>query len=115
MVTKSALVMDQNGVLTRAKFGFVGEQQQQGCQRRKRSKAWAPISFMFLIYALPQAFSMGTIAYLYNSSATFYMGTRYNFSFIFCIISWILSIMLSVVLSLIAILSPPEYAYQQLD
>jgi len=30
MVTKSALVMDQNGVLTRAKFGFVGEQQQQG-------------------------------------------------------------------------------------
>ncbi|KAI8640825.1 hypothetical protein BD408DRAFT_226846 [Parasitella parasitica] len=83
-------------------------------QRRKRSKAWAPISLLFLIYALPQAFSMGTITYLFNSSATFYMGTRYNFSFIFCIISWILSVMLSVVLSLIAFLAPPEYAYQQL-
>lgn len=70
---------------------------------------------MFLIYALPQIFSMSTIAYLFNSSATFYMGTRYNFSFIFCIISWILSVILSIVLSLIAVLSPPEYVYQQLD
>jgi ABC-type dipeptide/oligopeptide/nickel transport system permease component len=65
--------------------------------------------------ALPQAFSMGTIAYLFNSSATFYMGTRYNFSFVLSIISWILSVVLAIVLSLIAVLSPPEYAYQQLD
>jgi hypothetical protein len=47
--------------------------------------------------ALPQAFSMGTIAYLFNSSATFYMGTRYNFSFILSIISWILSVVLAIV------------------
>jgi ABC-type dipeptide/oligopeptide/nickel transport system permease component len=67
------------------------------------------------IIALAQAFSMGTIAYLFNSSATFYMGTRYNFSFVLCIISWIMSILLAIVLSLVAVLSPPEYAYQQLD
>ncbi|KAI9483001.1 MAG: hypothetical protein EXX96DRAFT_556465 [Benjaminiella poitrasii] len=80
-------------------------------QRHKRSKAWAPISLMFLIFALPQAFSMGIISYLFSSSSMFYIGTRYNFSFILCIISWILSVILSIVLSLIAILSPPEYAY----
>ncbi|KAI8353241.1 hypothetical protein EDC96DRAFT_517295 [Choanephora cucurbitarum] len=80
-------------------------------QRRKRAKAWAPISFMLVAYALPQILSMSLIAYVFNTSATFYMGTRYNFSFIFCIISWILSVMMAVVLSMIAILSPPEYAY----
>jgi hypothetical protein len=64
---------------------------------------------------LPQAFSMGVIAYLFNTSSTFYMGTRYNFSFVLCIISWILSVILSIVLSLIAILIKPEYAYKQLD
>ncbi|KAI8068118.1 uncharacterized protein B0P05DRAFT_551845 [Gilbertella persicaria] len=84
-------------------------------QRRKRSKAWAPISFLFILYALPQALSMGIIAYLFNSSATFYMGTRYNISFIFCIISWILSVILAIVLCLVAILSPPEYVYHALD
>lgn len=68
-----------------------------------------------LLVALPQALSMGIIAYLFNSSATFYMGTRYNFSFVLCIISWILSVLLSIILSLVAFLSPPEYAYQQLD
>ncbi|ORE12095.1 hypothetical protein BCV72DRAFT_1544 [Rhizopus microsporus var. microsporus] len=83
-------------------------------QRRKRAKAWAPISSMFLIYAIPQAFSMAAIAYLFNTSSVFYIGTRYNFSFILCIISWILSIMLSIVLCLIATLSPPDYAYQSL-
>ncbi|KAI9343355.1 hypothetical protein BD770DRAFT_398197 [Pilaira anomala] len=82
-------------------------------ERRKRSKAWAPLSFLFYISALPQAFSMGAIAYLFNTSSTFYMGTRYNFSFILCTICWCTSVILSIVLSLIAIISPPEY-YQQL-
>jgi ABC-type dipeptide/oligopeptide/nickel transport system permease component len=54
---------------------------------------------------------MGIIAYLYNSSAHFYIGTRYNVSFILCIISWCLSIFLAVALSLIALIGPPDYAY----
>ncbi|CAO3651692.1 unnamed protein product [Mucor hiemalis] len=83
--------------------------------RRKRSKAWAPLSLMFILYALTQAFSMGVIAYLFNTSSNFYMGTRYNFSFVLCIISWISSIILSIVLFLVAMLSPPEYAYQPLN
>ena len=83
-------------------------------ERRKRNKAWAPLSLMFLLYAIPQAFSMGVIAYLYNTSSMFYMGTRYNASFILCIISWISSIMLSIILTLVAMLGPPEYGYEQL-
>ncbi|RCH78650.1 hypothetical protein CU098_005999, partial [Rhizopus stolonifer] len=83
-------------------------------QRRKRDKAWAPISFMFFLYALPQAFSMSAIAYLFNTSPTFYMGARYNYSFVLCIISWTLSIILSIVLCLIGTLSPPGYSYQPL-
>ncbi|KAI7894508.1 uncharacterized protein EV154DRAFT_599857 [Mucor mucedo] len=83
-------------------------------ERRKRSQAWAPLSFMFLIYAIPQAFSMGIIAYLFNTSATFYMGTRYNFSFVLSIISWCLAVILAVILSLVGIMSPPDYSYQRI-
>ncbi|CAO3646891.1 unnamed protein product [Cunninghamella echinulata] len=79
--------------------------------RRKRSKAWVTIAGMFVLYAIPQVFSMAIVAYLYNSSSNFYLGTRYNVSFILCIISWCLSIFLAVILSLVAFLSPPEYAY----
>ncbi|KAI8967812.1 hypothetical protein BDF20DRAFT_215499 [Mycotypha africana] len=82
--------------------------------RRKRSKAWAPISFLLVLYALPQIFSMSVMAYLYNSSSTFYIGTKYNVSFVLCIISWIVSILLSVILSLVAVLGPPDYSYQPL-
>ena len=83
--------------------------------RRKRARAWVTLSGLFVLHAIPQAFSMGVIAYLFNSSATFYVGTRYNFSFIICTISWCFSIFLAAVLSLIAILSPPEYAYQPIN
>jgi hypothetical protein len=65
--------------------------------------------------AIPQVFSMSIIAYLFNSSSSFYMGTRYNVSFILCIISWCLSIFLAVVLSLVAFIGPPEYAYNPID
>lgn len=64
--------------------------------------------------AIPQAFSMGIIAYLYNTSATFYMGTRYNFSFVLSIMSWCLAVILAVVLSLVGMLSPPDYSYQRI-
>ncbi|KAI9275309.1 hypothetical protein BY458DRAFT_507054 [Sporodiniella umbellata] len=81
-------------------------------QRRKRDGAWQAISLMFLLYAIPQALSMSAIAYLYNTSPTFYMGARYNFSFILCIISWIVGVVLALVLCLIGSLSPPGYSYQ---
>lgn len=58
---------------------------------------------------------MGIIAYLFNTSATFYVGTRYNVSFIVCTISWCISIFLAAVLCLVAVLSPPEYAYQPIN
>ncbi|KAI8890406.1 hypothetical protein K501DRAFT_319742 [Backusella circina FSU 941] len=83
--------------------------------RRKRARAWVSIACMFILYAIPQAFSMGVIAYIFNTSATFYMGTRYNFSFILCIISWCISVLLALVLSMVALLSPPEYAYEPLN
>ncbi|CAO3595147.1 unnamed protein product [Absidia cylindrospora] len=82
--------------------------------RHKRAKAWATLAGLFILYALPQVASMGIIAYLYNSSANFYIGTRYNVSFILCIISWCLSTFLAVVLSLVAIVGPPEYAYREI-
>ncbi|KAI8376054.1 uncharacterized protein BYT42DRAFT_645723 [Radiomyces spectabilis] len=83
--------------------------------RRKRAKAWVTVAGLFALHAIPQAFSMGVMAYLFNHSATFYMGTRYDVSFILCTISWCLSIFLAVLLSLIAVLSPPEYSYQPLN
>ncbi|KAI8343054.1 hypothetical protein BC941DRAFT_465223 [Chlamydoabsidia padenii] len=83
--------------------------------RRKRAKAWATLSGLFVLYAIPQVMSMGIIAYLYNSSATFYIGTRYDVSFILCIISWCLSVVLAVALSLVALVGPPEYAYNSID
>ncbi|CAO3628894.1 unnamed protein product [Cunninghamella blakesleeana] len=83
--------------------------------RRKRSKAWVTIAGMFVLYAIPQVFSMAIVAYLYNSSSNFYLGTRYNVSFILCIISWCLSIFLAVILSLVAFLSPPEYVYTPIE
>lgn len=55
---------------------------------------------------------MGVIAYLYNTSATFYVGTRYNVSFIVSTISWCLSMFLAAILTLVAVLSPPEYTYE---
>ncbi|SAM02351.1 hypothetical protein [Absidia glauca] len=83
--------------------------------RRKRARAWVTIAGLLLLYAIPQVFSMSIIAYLFNSSSSFYMGTRYNVSFILCIISWCLSIFLAVVLSLVAFIGPPEYAYNPID
>lgn len=80
--------------------------------RRKRARAWMTLSGLFVLHALPQAFAMGIMAYLFNTSATFYVGTRYNMSFILGTISWCLSIFLAAILALVAILSPPEYAYQ---
>ncbi|KAI8088676.1 uncharacterized protein BX664DRAFT_331084 [Halteromyces radiatus] len=83
--------------------------------RRKRAKAWMTLAGLFVIYAIPQVLSMGIVAYLYNSSSTFYIGTRYNVSFILCIISWCLSIFLAVILSIVAFVGPPEYAYNPID
>ncbi|KAL1934930.1 hypothetical protein VTP01DRAFT_4070 [Rhizomucor pusillus] len=82
---------------------------------RKRGKAWTTLAGMFVLHAIPQAVAMGIIAYLFNTSATFYVGTRYNVSFIVCTISWCISIFLAAVLCLVAILSPPEYAYQPIN
>ncbi|CAO3584548.1 unnamed protein product [Absidia cylindrospora] len=79
--------------------------------RRKRSGAWVTLAGLFILYALPQVLSMAIVAYLYNSSSSFYIGTRYNVSFILCIISWCLSIFLAIVLSLVAFIGPPEYTY----
>ncbi|KAI8069879.1 hypothetical protein BC940DRAFT_17068 [Gongronella butleri] len=84
-------------------------------ERRKRAKAWVTLSGLFVLYAIPQMFAMGIIAYLYNSSSSFYMGTRYNVSFILCTISWCVSVVLAVILSLVAFLGPPEYAYTQIE
>ncbi|ORX58048.1 hypothetical protein DM01DRAFT_203391 [Hesseltinella vesiculosa] len=79
--------------------------------RRKRAGAWATLSGLLILYAIPQAVAMGIIAYLYNTSNTFYIGARYNISFILCIVSWCLGLLLALILPIIASLSPPEYSY----
>ncbi|KAI8983570.1 hypothetical protein BDB01DRAFT_791282 [Pilobolus umbonatus] len=84
-------------------------------ERRKRSRAWGPLIFMFLVFASLQVVAMSGVAYLYNTSNFFYMGSRYNFSFVLCIISWTLTVILSIVISMIALLGPPEYYYQSLN
>ncbi|KAI9008801.1 hypothetical protein CLU79DRAFT_891723 [Phycomyces nitens] len=83
--------------------------------RLNRERAWSGVAGLFVISAIPQAFSMGVIAYLFNTSDAFYIGTRYNVSFILCIIAWCLNVILAIMLSMIAMLSPPEYAYQPLN
>jgi hypothetical protein len=57
---------------------------------------------------------MGVVAYLFNSSSSFYVGTRYDLSFIFATISWCLSFVIAGILLLAAMLGPPEYAYESL-
>jgi hypothetical protein len=71
-------------------------------------------SRLFILHAVPQAAAMGVVAYLFNSSSSFYMGTRYDLSFIFATISWCLSVVIAGILVLAAVLGPPEYAYESL-
>ncbi|KAI7862813.1 hypothetical protein BDF14DRAFT_1469891 [Spinellus fusiger] len=82
--------------------------------RMNREKAWKGIACLFVLGAIPQAFSMGVIAYLFNTSAFFYIGARYNVSFVLCIVSWCLNVLLAVILSMIGVLSPPSYSYMSI-
>ncbi|KAM3586862.1 hypothetical protein VKS41_001916 [Umbelopsis sp. WA50703] len=80
--------------------------------RRKRESGWKLLSGLFALHAVPQATAMGIIAYLFNTSSNFYMGTRYDISFVFAIISWCLSIVIAGILLLSSLFGPPDYAYE---
>ncbi|KAI8582250.1 hypothetical protein K450DRAFT_228071 [Umbelopsis ramanniana AG] len=82
--------------------------------RRKRANGWKLLSALFILHAVPQAAAMGVVAYLFNSSSSFYVGTRYDLSFIFATISWCLSVVIAGILVLAAVLGPPDYAYESL-
>ncbi|KAL1923313.1 uncharacterized protein VTP21DRAFT_8293 [Calcarisporiella thermophila] len=80
--------------------------------RRSMEKGWRSAVGLFLLNALFGALSMSLIANLYNSSNTFYFGTRYGMSFILATIGWCLSLFCSVGLALSVLFGPPGYDYE---
>ncbi|KAI9293037.1 hypothetical protein K502DRAFT_367088 [Neoconidiobolus thromboides FSU 785] len=59
---------------------------------RKQYKAWPLALGASAAYTVLQLVSFSSIAYLFNNSAEFYIGTNYDFSFYLNLASWLLSV-----------------------
>ncbi|ORY00698.1 hypothetical protein K493DRAFT_312725 [Basidiobolus meristosporus CBS 931.73] len=75
----------------------------------RQYKGWRTVASLLILHAACQIIGMVFISDLYNTSSRFYYGTKYDISFIFCILSSILDVVLAVGITVTAITSPPAY------
>ncbi|CAG8432857.1 7345_t:CDS:2 [Diversispora eburnea] len=66
--------------------------------RGGRARAWKGITVLLMIHALFQFTAVFLIAHLYTTSNRFYIGTKYDISFIFTNISASFSVVLAIIL-----------------